>query len=99
MNLLGRFILVCLIISALQGLMAVLAIATALFFLWGLFFRTEQTVGLVAVGLLLSALQVHPLLTIGAIVCLTVVLLIRRTKMPPESPMLALPPPDGQREK
>lgn len=48
MTLFGRIVLLCLIVSALQGLVAVFAIAIVLLLLWGLFYRTEQTIGLIA---------------------------------------------------
>jgi hypothetical protein len=92
-NLLGQIILVCLVIMAIQGLVAVLTVAIALSLLWGLFFRTGQTLGLIASFVLITALQVHPWATIGAFVALTAVVWIARTRAP-EPPPLALPPPD-----
>ena len=54
MRLLGQILFIFLLISALQGLAAILGIAILLFLLWGLFFRTQQTVGLMVLGLLLA---------------------------------------------
>ena len=82
MRVLGQILLVCLVIAALQGLVAVLAIVIVLFLLWGLFFRTEQTVGLIVLGLLLSALQIHPWITVGALILLAGVVLIARVEEP-----------------
>lgn len=99
MNVLGQLILVCLVIVALQGLVAVLAIAIVLSLIWGLFFRTGQTVGLIAFGLLIAALQAHPVITIGAIVAVTGALLIARGRTqqtPIETQAILLPPPDRE---
>ena len=99
MNLLCQVILVCLVIVALQGLVAVLAIAIVLSLIWGLFFRTEQTVGLIAFSLLITALQAHPVMTIGALVALTGAFLIAgRTKRPKASDpqQIALPAPEDR---
>lgn len=60
MKLLGQILLVCLVIAALQGLVAVLAIAIVLSLVWGLFYRTETTLGLIATCVLIAALQAHP---------------------------------------
>jgi hypothetical protein len=97
MRVLGQILLICLVISALQGAVAVLAIAIMLILLWGLFFRTEQTVGLMVLGLLLSALQFHPWITIGALITLAGAVLIARVVEPSDvsdAPPIALPPPE-----
>ena len=100
MRLLGQILLVALVIAALQGLVAVLVIAIVLLLIWGLLFRTAQTVGLIILGLLLTALQVHPWLTISAGLLLAGALLIGRVKDPPDDddqpPLIALPPPDDE---
>ena len=76
MRLIGQIILVCLVISALQGLVAVLAIAIVLSLFVDLLVRPERTVGLMALGLLCTGLFVHPWLTIGVIGLLLAVVLI-----------------------
>jgi hypothetical protein len=75
-RLLGQIILVCLVISALQGLVAVLAITILLALLISLLVQPERTVGLMALGLLCSGLFIHPWLTIGFLGFLLVVVLI-----------------------
>jgi hypothetical protein len=77
---LGQIILFCLVISAFQGALAVLAIGFMLFLVWGLFFRTEQTLGLMALGALITALQVHPFATVGVIIGLAGAVLIADRK-------------------
>lgn len=98
MRLLGQIILVCVIVSALQGLVAVLAIAIVLFILWGLLFRTAETIGLLVMLGLMAALQSHPWITIGAGLALGGVLLIAGKMNPSERdepPVDLLPPPDA----
>ena len=87
MKLLGQILFVALLISALEGLVAVLAIAIVLFLIWGLLVRTEQTVGLLVVLGLMAALQAHPWMTIGAGLALGGILSIAR-KMKPNAPSI-----------
>ena len=100
MRLLGQIILLCLIVTALQGAMAVLMIAIVLSLIWGLFYRPEETLGCIGLGLLLAALQVHPWLTIGAALALAAVVLIARVRGGggAADPPIALPPPDDAPE-
>lgn len=70
MKLLGQILLVCVLLSVLKALVAFIAIGIVLLLIWGLLFRTPETVGIVAFSLLLEALRVHPLVTVGLILLL-----------------------------
>lgn len=76
MRLLGQIIVLCLVLSALQGLAAVLAIAIILCLFVGLLIRPEQTMGLIALGLLFTGFSIHPWITIGIIGLLFAIVLI-----------------------
>lgn len=97
MRLAGQIMLVCLLLAALQALIAILTVAFVLLLVWGLLFRTRETVGLIAFCLFLEALFVHPFTTIGIIVLLAAIVLIANvgTEVPPDpqAPAALLPPP------
>ena len=98
MRVVGQILLVCLIIAAFQGLVAVLAIAIVLFLIWGILFRTSETVGLLIVLGLVAALQAHPWVTIcvgmvlGAAVWIAPV---REAAVEDKPPTNLLQPPDA----
>ena len=97
MRLLGQILFVCLVLAALQGLVAVLVIAIVLLLIFGILFKTRETVGLLIFGLLLTVLQVHPWVTIGAGIVLTCALLIgKKVEIDPDAPPSPrlLPPPE-----
>ena len=94
MRLLGQILLVCVLISALQALAAVIVITLILVLVWGLIYRTREIAGLLMVSLLIEGLQVHPVVTIGLIILLFGVVLIARAKpLHPEKPVVLLPKP------
>lgn len=97
MRLAGQIMLVCLLLAALQALLAILAVAFVLLLVWGLLFRTRETVGLIAFCLFLEALFTHPFVTIGVIAVLAGVVWIARIKEAesptPQPPVALLPPP------
>lgn len=76
MKLLGQVIVLCLALAALQAVLSLMVVAIVLLLVWGLIFRTRETVGLLLVGLFLSALQAHPVVTIGSICALVVIRLM-----------------------
>ena len=80
MKLLGQILFVCVLISALQALVAVIVFATLLFLAWALLFRTKQAIGFIAFCLLIEALQLYPIVTLCSIGLLVGVLLIARSK-------------------
>lgn len=99
MRLAGQIILVCLLVAALQALLAILAVAFVLLLVWGLLFRTRETVGLIAFCLFLEALFAHPFATICVTAVLAGLVLIARMKEAdnpsPQPPVALLPPPAG----
>ena len=80
MRLAGQVLLACLIICALQAILAALAVGILLLLIWGLLFRTRETVGLLALLLFLKALEVHPLATIAVCAAVLACFLIARNK-------------------
>jgi hypothetical protein len=70
MNLLGNILLACLVIAALQGILAVLAVAVVLLILWGLITRPAETIPLLLLFALLQALELWPVATLTVIGCL-----------------------------
>ena len=96
MRVLGQILLVCVLISALQALAAVIVITFMLALVWGLIHRTREMAGLLIVCILIEGLQVHPVVTIGLIVLFFGAFLIARSKpTQPSRPQLLLPPPRG----
>ena len=94
MRLLCQIFLVCVLISALQALAAVIVITLMLVLVWGLIYRTRETAGLLIVCLLIEGLQVHPVVTIGLTILLFGVVLIARLKpLHPGNPVALLPKP------
>lgn len=103
MRLLGQILLALLVIAALQGILAVLAVAVTLLFLWGLVAHPETTAPLLVFLLVLEALDRWPLLT-GSLLLATagLVLIASRAKRAPKPPSgrvpLLAPPKAGTRE-
>ena len=103
MRLLGQIFLVCLIIAALQGVLAVLAVGIALALVVGIIWRPAETISLLLFLLLLEALGRWPLATVGSLASLGGVLLIasraKRARAGAEQPVALLPPPDGSADE
>jgi hypothetical protein len=102
MNLLGQILLALLVIAALQGILAVLAVGIVLALIVGLIWRPGETIPLLLVFALLAALDAHPLATIGAIGALGGILLIalplRRARANGQRPVALLPRPETPRD-
>jgi hypothetical protein len=98
MNLLGNILLACLLIAALQGILAVLAVGVVLLLLWGLITRPAETIPLLLLFAVLAGLGAHPLETIATIAALGGLLWItarkKRTRGRTHRPVALLPPPD-----
>jgi hypothetical protein len=101
MKLFAQILLFCVLLSVIKALMVLVAVAIVLMFVWGTFYRTSETVGLIAFSLLIEALQFHPFVTIGAImvVCAAVWLApVEPRDKPspsPSEPVALLPPPSA----
>jgi hypothetical protein len=76
MNLLGQILLACLVVAALQGILAVLAVGLVLAFVIGLIWRPAETVPLLLFLLLLEALGRWPLTTLSSLAVLAGAFLI-----------------------
>ena len=93
MRLLGQLLLVVLVIAAAQAVLAGLVLGIVLLLIWGLLFRTAETVGLIVVLVFLKALDVHPLLTICVTALLGVGLWIAGRNSAVDERQQLLPPP------
>ena len=97
MRLLGQILLVCLVISALQGLLVVLAVGIVLVIIWGLIWRPAETLSVLLFLLFLRALEINALGTIGislAVVCSVLIASHRnRLRGGPERQKFLLPKP------
>lgn len=65
MRVLGHIVVFCLALAALQAILSLLVVAFVLLILWGLLFRTKVTVGLLALGFVLSVAEAHPVALIA----------------------------------
>jgi hypothetical protein len=75
-RIIGQIILVCLVISALQRLVAVLAIGIVFCVLIGLLVEPQRTVGFMVLSLLFTGFSVHPWLTAAVLGLLLGIVLI-----------------------
>ena len=66
MRLLGQIILVCVILAALQALLAVVALVLVFAVIVGLITKPRETWGLLFVFLILASLEAYPLATLIA---------------------------------
>lgn len=80
---LGNILVLALIISALQGAVAILAISSIMLLLAGLIFKPQETWGVVALLLVLKGLEVNAVATIGSFMGLLVILLIANASKAP----------------
>jgi hypothetical protein len=85
MKTLGHILLFCVLLSVLKAIMIVIAIGIVLLLIWGLLFRTPQTVGLVALSLLIEGLQTHAIVTIG-LIALSICIVLSTRIAPEETP-------------
>lgn len=70
MRTLAAIVVLCLAIAALRALLSVVAVAIVLLLLWGLLFRTQETVGILIFGLACSAFQAFPIMFLASITTL-----------------------------
>lgn len=80
MKLIGQILLVCVLLSVVKALVVLIAVAIVLLLVWGIIYHTPETVGLIALSLLLEGLQVHPIATVGVIMLVGCIVLLARTK-------------------
>jgi hypothetical protein len=97
MRLLGQILLACLVLAALQGILAVLAVGIVLALVVGAIWRPAETLPLLVIFAVLAGLDAHPWATIGAIGALFGVWLItgalRRMTSKARHAVALLPPP------
>ena len=85
MRTIAFIIICCLVIAAAQAAIAVLALAIALTFIWGLYARTAQTVGFLAVGGLTYLASASPNAALATGITCTADLIVREANHPNES--------------
>jgi len=97
MRLLGQLLLALLVVAALQGILAVLAVAIVLALIVGLIWRPGETIPLLLMFAILAGLDAHPWATIGAIGalfgCFLIASRVRRAPADAQSHLPLLPPP------